>query len=102
MNRNDLMRQARQLQERLAKAQEEIENTVVEATAGGGAVKVTLNGKPKVESITIDPDAIDPDDVEMLQDLILAAINEALDKAMTLQAEKMGMFGSQGLKFPGL
>ncbi len=103
MNRNDLMRQARQLQEQLVKAQEEIENTTIEATAGGGAVTVVVNGKPKVESIAIDPDAIDPDDVEMLQDLILAAMNEALEKAQALQAEKLGMFGGGGgLKIPGL
>lgn len=99
MNR-DVMRQARQLQERIAKAQEEIENSTVEVSAGGGAVTVVMSGKPKVHSITIAPEVIDKEDPEMLQDIIVAAVNEALDKAASLQHEKLGALSGLGL--PGL
>ncbi len=97
----DLMRQARQLQERLAKVQEEIENTTVEASAGGGAVTVVVTGKPKVHSIAIAPEVIDPDDVEMLQDLIMVAVNEALEKIRAAQMQQLGGL-TGGLDIPGL
>ncbi|NLC16452.1 MAG: YbaB/EbfC family nucleoid-associated protein [Clostridiales bacterium] len=92
-NMQQMMRQAKQMQEKMQKAQEEIENSEVEAASGGGAVIVKLNGKKRLLSIQIKPEAVDPDDVEMLEDLIMAAFNEAFDKADELYAQKMGMLG---------
>ena len=100
MNKN-MLRQAQQLQARLAKAQEELESSVVEASAGGGAVKVVVTGKLKVQSIEISPDAVDPEDVEMLQDLVMAATNEALDKAQELAQSRLSAI-TGGMKIPGL
>ena len=100
MNRN-MMRQAQQLQARLLKAQEELEAETVEASAGGGAVKVVASGKQTIESVTIDPAAVDPDDVELLQDMVLAAVNEALAKSQALAAERLGAL-TGGLKIPGM
>jgi DNA-binding YbaB/EbfC family protein len=95
------MRQAQKLQAELVKAQQALEEATVEVTAGGGAITVVVNGVPKVKSIKISPDVIDPDDVEMLEDLVTAAVNEGLDKARELQAQKLsGLTG--GLGFPGL
>ena len=96
-----LLKQAQQMQEQLLKAQEEFADTSIEASAGGGMVKVVIKGSQKVESVTIDPEAVDPDDVEMLQDLIVAAMNEALEKLQQKQAEMMGPLAG-GLKLPGL
>ena len=100
MNKN-MLRQAQQLQARLAKAQEELENAVVESSAGGGAVKVVVTGKLKIQSIEISPDAVDPEDVEMLQDLVMAATNEALDKAQELAQSRLSAI-TGGMKIPGL
>ncbi len=100
VNKN-MMRQAQQLQARLAKAQEEIETQRVEASAGGGAVKAVATGKQTIESIVIDPGAVDPDDVELLQDMILAAVNEALGKSQAMANEKIGAL-TGGLKIPGM
>lgn len=100
MNRN-MIRQAQQLQARLMKAQEELENETVEASAGGGAVRVTATGKQTVQSIAIDPSAVDPDDVELLQDMVLAAVNEALAKSQALAAERLGAL-TGGMKIPGM
>lgn len=99
MNRN-MLKQAQQLQARLAKAQEDLETERVEASAGGGAVRVVATGKQTLESVTIDPAAVDPDDVEMLQDLVLAAVNEALGKSQELAAQRLGAL-TGGLKMPG-
>lgn len=93
MNMQQMMKQAQKLQESMKKAQEELENAEVEGTAGGGMVTVKINGKKKLLAIQIKPEAVDPDDVEMLEDLIMAAFNEAFDKADELYAQKMGMFG---------
>ncbi len=96
----DLMRQLQQLQERVAQAQRALEETVVEASAGG-AVTVVMNARPQLLSIAIRPEAVDPDDVEMLQDLVMAAINEALERVRTAQMQQvMGIAGGLGL--PGL
>ena len=95
------MKQAQQLQARLMKAQEDLENEVVEASAGGGAVKVVVTGKQTVQSIAIDPAAVDPEDVELLQDMVLAAVNEALAKSQALAAERLGAL-TGGLKIPGM
>ena len=100
MNKN-ILRQAQQMQQRLAKAQEELEQETVEASAGGGAVTVVASGKQKVHSVTIDPAAVDPQDVGMLEDLVLAAVNEAMDKAQELAAKRLGAI-TGGLSIPGL
>jgi DNA-binding YbaB/EbfC family protein len=98
MNLQNMMKQAQQMQERLQKQMAEMR---IEATAGGGMVTVVVNGAKQLQSITIDPEVVSKDDVEMLQDLILAAVNDAHRKADEAMAEKMGgMMG--GLKIPGL
>jgi len=100
MNR-DMLRQAQLLQQRMAKVQEELGNETVEATAGGGAVTVVMNGHQMVRSVKIQPDAVDPDDVPMLEDLVMAAVNEASEKARALAAQRLGGL-TGGLKLPGL
>lgn len=94
MNMQQMMKQAKQMQESMKKAQEELENAEVEGAAAGGMVVVKLNGKKKLLSINIKLEAVDPDDVEMLEDLIMAAFNEAFEKADELYAQKMGMFSA--------
>jgi len=93
----NLMKQAQKMQEEMQKAQEELEEAVVEGSAGGGLVKVTMTGKKVVSAIEINPDAVDTDDITMLEDLIVAALNDAYSKADKLYSEKMGMFGGLGL-----
>ena len=100
MNRK-MMRQAQELQKQMMKLQEELESATVEATSGGGVVKVVVSGKMNVESITIDPEAVSAEDVEMLQDLVMAAVNEGLDKAQEMAQQKMGAL-TGGLNIPGL
>lgn len=100
MNRK-MLRQAKQLQQQMMKVQQELEESTVEATAGGGAVRAVVSGKLRVESLTIDPDAVSPDDVEMLQDLVMAATNEGLQKAQDMASNKMGAI-TGGLNIPGL
>jgi hypothetical protein len=98
MNLQNMMKQAQQMQERLQKQMAEMR---IEATAGGGMVTVVVNGAKQLQSIKIDPDVVSKDDVEMLQDLILAAVNDAHRKADEAMAQQMGgMMG--GLKIPGL
>ena len=94
-----LMRQAQKMQEEMANAQEELENAEIEGESGGGLVKVVVNGKKIVSSITISPNAVDPDDMEMLEDLIIAALNSAYEEADELYQEKMGKFGNAGGMF---
>ena len=96
-----MMRQAQQMQAQMAKIQEELAEARSEASAGGGAVKVVVIGGSKVESIIIDPEVVDPEDVEMLQDLVLAAVNEAMDSAQAEASEEMGAL-TGGLNIPGL
>ena len=99
---NNLMKQAQQMQERVKKLQEEAGNKTVEASAGGGMVTVVANGRQEVLSIKIDPSVVDPKDVDMLQDLVVAAVNEALRKSQELMKEEMGrMTAGMGLP-PGL
>ena len=100
MNKN-MMRQAQQLQKQMAKMQEEIENSKIENSVGGGVVKVVVTGKMIVESIEIDPEVVDAQDVEMLQDLVQTAINGAIEKAQELASTKMGAL-TGGLNIPGL
>jgi DNA-binding YbaB/EbfC family protein len=104
MDMNKLMQQAQEMQEQLAKVQEEAANETVEATAGGGMVTVTANGAGELVEITIAKEAIDPDDPEMLADLVLAAVNEALRSAQRLVESKVGplMGGLGGLGLPGM
>ena len=99
----DIMKQAQKMQEQLAKIQEETGNKTVEASSGGGMVSVTANGRQEILSIKIEKDVVNPDDVDMLQDLVLAATNEALRKARDMMAEEMkGMTGGMGMNIPGL
>ncbi|MDX6448645.1 MAG: nucleoid-associated protein EbfC [Gaiellaceae bacterium] len=104
MDMNKLMQQAQEMQEQLAKVQEEAANETVEATAGGGMVTVTANGAGEIVEIKIAKEAIDPDDPEMLADLVLAAVNEALRSAQRLVESKVGplMGGLGGLGLPGM
>lgn len=95
MNRK-MLRQAQQFQKQLEETQREVENATVEATAGGGVVKVVANGRMLVESVSIDPEVVSPDDVEMLEDLVAAAVNEALGKAQKMANDRMSAL-TQGL-----
>lgn len=98
---NDLVRQAQMMQKKMAKMQEELNSKIVEATAGGGMVTVKANGAQEIMEIRIEKDVVDPEDVEMLQDLILAAVNDALKRAKDMvQAEMSQLTG--GMKIPGL
>ena len=97
----DMMKQIQAIQGRIAKAQQALEETTIEASSGGGAVAVVMNALPKLNSIAIQPEVVDASDVEMLQDLILAAINEALEQARASQMQQLaGVAG--GLNIPGL
>lgn len=96
-----LMKQAQKMQQDMMRSQEELENKVFEASAGGGMVKVEMNGKYELKSIKIDPQAVDPDDVEMLEDLIVAAFAEAQSKVSEASNEIMGKV-TGGMKIPGL
>ena len=87
---NSLMKQAQQMQAEMAEAQEKLKDEVVDASAGGGMVKVKMSGDLRLLEITIDPEAIDPDDAELLQDMVTAAVNEAIRSAQELAASKMG------------
>ena len=101
MNKN-LLRQAQQLQARLLQAQQELPNLVAEATAGGGAISVIASGDQKIRSIKIQKDVVSPDDVETLEDLVLAAVNDALEKSKEAASKHMGSItGGMGLP-PGL
>ena len=100
-NMQQLARQAQKLQQQMAKKQEEIEAREFEATAGGGMATAKVNGKKELLSITIKPEAVDPDDVEMLQDMVLAAVNEALRTASETSEREMSKL-TGGLNMPGL
>jgi hypothetical protein len=98
MNRN-MMRQAQKQLAQIQRIQDELESLTVEGSAGGGVIKVTMSGKQVVETVTIDPDALE--DVELLQDLVAAAVNDAFTKTQELAAQKMAVI-TGGLKIPGL
>lgn len=100
-NMNSVLKQAQKMQEEMERVQQETEDEQVEATSGGGAVKVVVNGKKELISIKLDPDAVDPDDVETLEDLIMAAVNEGVKKAEEIMSERMGAI-TGGLNIPGL
>ena len=103
-NMQQILKQAQKMQQDMLEAQEALKNEVVEASAGGGMVTVKVTGDLNVQSITIDADAVDPDDVEMLQDMVLAAVNEGLRSAQELASAKLGGIagGLGGLGLPGL
>tara|TARA_A100001037_G_scaffold10795_1_gene10440 strand:- start:6223 stop:6525 length:303 start_codon:yes stop_codon:yes gene_type:complete len=100
MNRN-MLKQAQQLQAKLAKVQEDLEFETVEATSGGGAVKVVATGKQTIQEIIIDADAFDPGDIEILQDMLLVGINDAIAKSQELAAKRIGAL-TGGLNLPGM
>jgi DNA-binding YbaB/EbfC family protein len=100
-NFGDLMQQAKKIQNRLARIQEEMAEKTVEASSGGGMVTVTANGRQEVVSIKIEPEVVNPDDVEMLQDLIQAAVNDALRKSQEMVSQEMAKI-TGGIKIPGL
>ena len=102
-NLNQLLKQAQEMQAEMAKAQEQLKEETVEASAGGGMVKVTMTGDMQLREIKISPEAIDPDDPELLQDMVTAAVNEALRSAQELAASRMGgITGGLGGGLPGL
>ena len=101
MNMQKMMKQAQKMQAKMAKMQEELEDKTLEATAGGGAVKVVVNGKQEVVDLQIDPEVVDPEDVEMLEDLILAAVNEGMRKVQDMVNEEMGKI-TGGMNIPGM
>ena len=101
MNRNQMMAQARKMQEQLIAAQQKAAETEVSASAGGGAVKVTATGDMRLTSLAIAPDALDPEDVEMLQDMVAAAVNEALRGVSDMSTQRLSA-ATGGMNIPGL
>ena len=100
-NIGQMLKQMQQLQSKMQEVQTELESSQVEGSSGGGMVKVIANGKNEIVSVVIDPEVVDKDDVEMLQDLIVAAVNQAREKVQEMQSEKMsGLTG--GMNIPGL
>ena len=97
----NMMKQAQKLQAKMLRMQEELAAKTVEATAGGGMVQVVANGRQQIVSIKIEKEVVDPDDVEMLQDLVLAAVNDALNQAQSMVSQEMGKL-TGGLNIPGL
>jgi len=97
----NMMKQAQQLQSKMMKLQEELADKTVDASSGGGMVKVRANGRQQILSIQIEEEVVDPDDIEMLQDLVLAAVNDALAKAQEMVSSEMGKL-TGGLNIPGL
>ena len=101
MDMQKMLKQAKKMQQQLADVQDGLKDVVVEATAGGGMVKATMSGDGVLQSITIDPQALDPEDVELLQDMIVAAVNEASSNASDVANQHMGAI-TGGLNIPGL
>ena len=101
MNR-DMIARLQQMQERMLKAQEDLKEQMSEGSAGGGAVSITVTGGLKVQSLKIAPEVVDPDDIEMLEDLVTAAVNEALQGVQALQMQQLGgLAGQLGISLPG-
>lgn len=101
MDMSKMLKQAKKMQQQLADVQDGLKDVVVEATAGGGMVKVTALGDNTIQSIAIDPEAVDPEDVEMLEDMVLAAVNEALRGVSDMAAARMSA-ATGGMNIPGL
>ena len=100
-NMGNMLKQAQKLQSQMVKLQEELAERTVEATAGGGMVKAVANGRQQITALTIEKEVVNPDDVEMLQDLLLAAVNDALTKSQEMMSAEMGKL-TGGLNIPGL
>jgi DNA-binding YbaB/EbfC family protein len=100
-NMGNLMKQAQEFQSKMAQLQEELKEKTVEASSGGGMVTVVVDGQQEIRSVKIDPEVIDPDDIEMLQDLIMAAVNDGLTKAKEMANEEMGKL-TGGLNLPNI
>lgn len=100
-NMNSMIKQAQKMQEEMTKLQQELEEKVYDVTSGGGAVKVTITGKREITAIEIKPEVVDPDDVEMLQDLLVAAVNEAIRKVDDISEKEMSKI-TAGINLPGL
>jgi nucleoid-associated protein EbfC len=101
LNMQSLMKQAQKMQEKMQKAQEEMKDKTIEATVGGGIVKVVFNGAQEMISIEINKEAVDPDDVETLQDLVLSAVNAGINKSKEMAQEEMGQI-TGGMNIPGM
>ena len=101
MGMANLQRMAQQMQQQMLRVQSELESTLVDGSAGGGVVSVVVTGKQELISVAIDPSAVDPDDVEMLQDLVVAAVNDALRTSRELAEQKMAAV-TGGLRLPGM
>jgi len=101
VNIGNIMKQAQKMQAEMARVQEELKDEQVDASAGGGTVKVVMSGDMRVISVTVDPSAVDPDDVELLQDMIAAAVNEGIRSAQELAAQKMSAV-TGGMNLPGM
>ena len=101
MGMGNLQRMAQQMQQEMARVQSELESLTVDGSAGGGAVKATVTGKQDLVGLVIDPSAVDPDDVDMLQDLVMTAVNDALRASREMAEQKMGAV-TAGLRIPGL
>ena len=101
MGMNDILRQAQMMQKKMAQMQDELKTKTVEASSGGGMVTVTASGAKEILSLSIDPAVVDPEDMEMLQDLVMAAVNEALKKATEMVEGEMGQI-TGGMKIPGM
>lgn len=100
-NLGNIMKQAKKMQERMGKLQQELETRTIEAQAGGGMVKVVVNGKFEIVSLQIEKDVVNPEDIEMLQDLVVAAVNEGIRKSQEMASQEMAKI-TGGLKIPGM
>lgn len=97
-NPNDMMAQIQQMQAGMAQTQEQLADELVTVTAGGGAIEITITGHQRIKDIKIDPELLDPEEVDMVQDMLIAAVNQAIEKSQTMAAERMeGMTGGMGL-----
>ena len=101
MNIGQIAKMAQQMQAQMAQAQQELAETTLEVTAGGGAVRIVITGAQEVRSVEIDPSAVDADEVEMLQDLVMTAVNEAIARSKELERERMGKIAG-GMGIPGM
>ncbi|MBE2232472.1 MAG: YbaB/EbfC family nucleoid-associated protein [Anaerolinea sp.] len=101
MGGGNMMQQIKQLQDEMARAQEALDDEVVQVSVGGGVIQMTMTGHQRLQAVQIEPDILNPEDVEMLQDLVLAAVNEAIERSQKLAADRMGGL-TGGLNLPGL
>ena len=98
----DMMKQAQKLQKRMQELQDELANKTIEGTSGGGMVKVTVNGRNEVLAVKIEPEVVDPQDIELLEDLVAAAVNNALENARAMMEAEMGKLMPPGMGLPGM